>query len=474
MIVFMWALVATPTLLFVVSPNSWRYASALENQKSGQLELAKEQFKEITESDPRNVAAWFRLSEIALERKDLQESERCIDQALRFRILEFSLERNDYRQSLQCLNGAIRTVDLPTRDKQTNGIVDQKITTLLASGKGEQAVALIKQQVSGLINRFARSGKKGTVFSDLSQSHVNELLAASVFQNYFNKLAYLSAVANIELKQASQFIDAVPVAFHQRHKESRLLLPYLHELNGNYEKAQDAYADILVETASELPPLDGLSSFLKKQFGIEKQEVKSQVNVGQVADRYKVLHRMKMIAERLAQKQCVAQIDELLQRLPEQEKQDSSLELMVEREKILEQASSLCSYLDTRAFIRYRQAIKLETEMARGITEIDFLSFNKAKYPIIKSLHAKSLAAIDIAMELHDAIERFNEIQPLNSLVVRRSTDEIVAARRDKKNSAVMNFHYALILESNGRFNEATSARKKVGELGFEMDELLF
>ena len=485
--VLMWALVAVPLLLFVVSPNRWRYAAALENQKSGQLKLAVEQFRKITESDPQNVGAWFRLSEIALEQKDYQESVSCIDQALRCRLLKLSLERNDYQKSLQCLNGPIDTMDLSTYDEQAYRIVDQKITSLLASDKGEQAVALINQQLTGLVHL---SGKKGAAFSDLSPKDVNDLSAVPFFQNQFNKLAYLSAVANLELNQAAQLIDGVLFAF-QRREVSRLLLPYLHELNRDYLKAQNAYADILFETKNAMPPLDGLSSFLKKQFEIDIQ-AEPTVNLGQTKNRFKVLHRMKIIAEKLSQKQCVAQIDDLLKGLPEQEKQEYSLELIIDRADIFEQASSLCSYLDTRAFVRYRQATKLENEMVRaveqdmvrvatltakpgrGITRLNFFLSDVARFKAINSLYSKALSDIESTIELHEAIEKFRGIQPLNSLVVRRSTDEIVATRRQEKNSAVMYFHYSLILESNERFTEAVSARKKVGELGFEIDELLF
>ena len=72
------------------------------------------------------------------------------------------------------------------------------------------------------------------------------------------------------------------------------------------------------------------------------------------------------------------------------------------------------------------------------------------------------------------AIEKFNLTQPLNSLMVRRTTDENVSQWFERKNSAVLYFHYALILESNGRFKDAAEARQKVAELGFEIDEKLF
>lgn len=434
MILFMWLLVAAPAISIVVSPNDWRYANALENQKAGNLDAAEKQFKELTNSEPNNVAAWYRLSEIALERKEYSEASQHIDRAM---------------------TASGRFVD--------PRLGDQKATILLAMGKGRQAISEVKQ--------FAPLQRGDPELSSIPQEVLNDLLGETKFQVYFNKLAYWSAVGGVELINAARFIDAVLLHFHQEQDESQLALAYLHELSGEYEKAQKAYADILSQTENELPPLTGLSSFLTNECGIEESKVntRSEIPVDMFVDRHKVLHRMKMIAERLSQTENAKQIEKLIQNLPEKEKLESSLKFIVNSEKILDQASSLRSYLDTRAFVNFRRAEKLEMQLSDSNDQFDVTSFAKAKV-----LYEKSLTDMERAIELQNAIERLNEVQPPNSLLVRRATDEYVAAKQYQKGIAVLYFHYALILESNGRFSDAALARQKVSGLGFEIDELLF
>lgn len=467
MILFIWALVAAPAISFVVSPYDWRYAVALEHQRAGDFDTAETLFKNLTNSDPENALAWYRRSEIAVEQKKYREALQHVDRALWYRLSKVALERNDYKESLLCIDGAMtgskQFVDLPTGDQTAMRIGDHKATILLMMGKGQQAISLVKQ--------FVRWRRADADLSDVSQGELNELVAETQLQVYFNKLAYLSAVGGVELDNAKRLIDAVVLTFNQDESDSRLSLPYLHELNGEYEKALRAYADILLQTQSELPPLDGLLPFLRSQFGIVDSSSggRDEATSENFSCRFKVLHRMKLIVEELSQNDRLAEINLLIKNLPDPEKSEANLKLIVDTQKILEQASSFRSYLDTRAFVNYRRAEMMELSLFGSIVKLDLTFFERAK-----SLYKEALSDMERAIAFHSAIEKFNLVQPLNSLVVRRTTDENVAAWFDRKHSAVLYFHYALILESNGRFKDAADARKKVAELGFEVDEKLF
>lgn len=467
MILFMWALVAAPAISFVVSPNGWRYAVALEHQRSGDFETAEELFKGLTEIEPNNVLAWYRRSEIAVERKEYSEALQHVNRALWYRLAKVALERNDYKESMRCIDRAVKgseqLVDLPPGDQKAMRIGDHKATILLMMGKGQQAISLVK--------RFIRWRRADTELSDVSQGDLNELISETQLQVYFNKLAYLSAVGGVELNNAKRLIDAVLLNFNQEETDCRLSLPYLHELNGEYEKALIAYAELLLQVQSELPPLEGLLPFLSSQFG--KVESSPAIRDGDALEgfscRFKILHRMKLIVEKLSQTERLAEINLLIENLPDDKKSESSLELIVDTQKILEQASSFRSYLDTRAFVNYRRAEMMELSLFGSIVKLDLTFVEKAR-----SLYKESLSDIERAIAFHAAIEKFNLTQPLNSLMVRRTTDENVSQWFERKNSAVLYFHYALILESNGRFKDAAEARQKVAELGFEIDEKLF
>ena len=126
----------------------------------------------------------------------------------------------------------------------------------------------------------------------------------------------------VELNNAKRLIDAVLLNFNQEETDCRLSLPYLHELNGEYEKALIAYAELLLQVQSELPPLEGLLPFLSSQFG--KVESSPAIRDGDALEgfscRFKILQRMKLIVEKLSQTERLAEINLLIENLPDDKK----------------------------------------------------------------------------------------------------------------------------------------------------------
>lgn len=446
MILFMWLLVASPFVYLVVSPGSWSYAAALSAQKRGEFNSARQQFQQIVATRPGHAASWYRLSEIAYE-------------------------LNEFEESLQAIETAEEVV---RSERQQEFVTLQKANVYIVLGKGQEAV----ETLLSLRETFAKIPEG---YRRFSRAQLVSLASRAQARSFLNMIAYFQALGNVDLRTGLKQADATIGFFEGETWELQLAIPYLLERSSHYQSAFDAYQDILDDLRADVSVMDRIEDRISdfkqklldladkddpqvKKFSLQLQSYRSIARYERQAF---VLHRMIMLAEKLDVDSSAMQ--EQLEKIQSTGSlPDNVLELKLDDARFLSIASEVHNYYDTRALIRLRMGEQKEIEFLDNPVAIVESQGSAEK------LYQSALKDSRKALAYLRAVQAYRERFPENSPIILPQDDMRELERNELKVEAVELFHLSQILTSLRLNEEAEETLESVRKLGFEPSAKLF
>ena len=444
MILVVVLLVASPIFYWLVSPASWSYARALENQRKGNLEEAKTGFLAMLRSAPEHPGALFRLGEIAFSEQDF---ELALDYATR------------------AIPGS--------GPQQKSEVIQLQANTLLSMGRGEQAVSTVMQ---------LRSFSSLPIdFDSLSTSELIPFMKKRFDRQFLNSLAYVMVIAERDLEKAKKYVDAVIGYFEQQQPVSFLASAYLQERSSNYLLARDSLQNAVdrvksqpVERKELEQRITNLKNFLQsenvstqREESLRRQLRGLEIEAGY--DRlYLAIRRLQLLKEKTGDE---ADYASELASIRSEEVNDEKLKIEIRDSEFTEYAFELHHYYDTRAMCLLRLG---QQSVRRAVGERSDLPRFVVGMELAETRFGQAFQDMEQAIELKNSIRAFQEARPENSLLISLPSDQFRSQKSLSRIDAIEDYHLMQIQIAREKLEAGAALKAKILASGFEPSPLLF
>ncbi len=448
MILFFILATTWPFLEGMFSPDRWRYAAALELQKTEQFAEARQIYEGIAARKPKQAVTWYRLAEISAHEEHFEEALSHINKA------------NEYASP-----------------EQKYYFLNFKAKLLLSLKQNRSAV----QTMLKLLPMTALPAD----FRSLSADELAGQLGKASHRQFLNGLAYVSAIGGVDLMIAKKMMDAVISHFEQEDWNASLCIPYLYERTSQYEKALAAYQAVLQNIRKEITGYDAkfqsmleLKSQLAELPGeeVQKKTILSKRLVAlekvlSLKKQWLILNRIQLLAEQSDNDIQVNEVRRQLAELSSEKINNEEVNFELNDAVYYSLAFELHHYFDTRAVVHMALGDAAVANMIDNQTNGGEF-WNREQTANLDYQQAKR--DIEVTLELQEVLKLFEDRFPENSQFIAMPSDTAERKRSVQRNEAVERNHYSRVLWSLGYEEQAMEEEKKVRLLGFQPGPQLF